>query len=87
VRRCGSAALDLCHTADGTFDGYWERHLKPWDMAGGAAVVRAAGGTVTDLRGGPADPRLGALLASNGRVHAALLAALRAVDEGSAARG
>jgi myo-inositol-1(or 4)-monophosphatase len=55
-------------------------------MAGGAAVVRAAGGTVTDLRGGPADPRLGALLASNGRVHAALLAALRAVDD-SAARG
>jgi myo-inositol-1(or 4)-monophosphatase len=87
VRRCGSAALDLCLTADGTFDGYWERHLKPWDMAGGAAIVRAAGGTVTDLRGGPADPRLGALLATNGRVHAALLAALRAVDEGSAARG
>ncbi len=87
VRRCGSAALDLCMTADGTFDGYWERHLKPWDMAGGAAVVRAAGGVVTDLQGGPADPRLGALLASNGRVHDALLAALRAVDEGSATRG
>ena len=39
MRRCGSAALDLCLTADGTFDGYWERHLKPWDMAGGAAVA------------------------------------------------
>ncbi|MFO0629270.1 MAG: inositol monophosphatase family protein [Polyangiales bacterium] len=87
VRRCGSAALDLCLTADGTFDGYWERHLKPWDMAGGAAIVRAAGGTVTDLRGGPADPRQGELLASNGRVHAELLAALRAVDAGSATRG
>ena len=76
VRRCGSAALDLCLTADGTFDGYWERFLKPWDMAGGAAVVLAAGGTVTDLQGGPADPRQGALVASNGRVHAELLGAL-----------
>jgi myo-inositol-1(or 4)-monophosphatase len=23
VRRCGAASLDLCLTADGTFDGYW----------------------------------------------------------------
>lgn len=80
VRRCGSAAIDLCMTADGTFDGYWERHLKPWDMAGGAAVLCAAGGTLSAFDGGLADPRRGALVASNGRIHAELLAALHAAD-------
>lgn len=80
VRRCGSAAIDLCMTADGTFDGYWERFLKPWDMAGGAAVLLAAGGTLSALDGGAADPRTGALAATNGRIHAELLAALAAVN-------
>lgn len=80
VRRCGSAAIDLCMTADGTFDGYWERFLKPWDMAGGAAVLLAAGGALTALDGSRADPRTGALAASNGRIHSALLAALAGAD-------
>ena len=35
IRRTGSAALDLCWTAAGRFDGYWERNLKPWDLAAG----------------------------------------------------
>lgn len=76
VRRCGSAAIDLCMTADGTFDGYWERFLKPWDMAAGAAIVAEAGGALTALDGSTADVRSGALVASNGRVHAALLEAI-----------
>ena len=33
IRRTGSAALDLAYIAAGRFDGYWERNLKPWDMA------------------------------------------------------
>ncbi|MDX1567316.1 MAG: inositol monophosphatase family protein [Longimicrobiales bacterium] len=49
VRRGGSAALDLCYLADGTFDGFWERHLKPWDIAAGVLIVREAGGIVTRL--------------------------------------
>ena len=53
VRRCGSAAIDLCFVADGTYDGYWERRLNAWDLAGGAAVVLAAGGRLTALDGGP----------------------------------
>lgn len=43
VRRCGSAALDLCMVADGTFDGYWERKLMPWDLAAGVLTVTEAG--------------------------------------------
>lgn len=72
VRRCGSAAIDMCLVADGTYDAYWERRLNAWDVAAGAAVVLAAGGTLSALDGGPVDLTVGHLIASNGRVHAAL---------------
>lgn len=52
VRRAGAAALDLCHVAAGRLDGYFERGLKPWDMAAGAMIVREAGGVVLPLVGG-----------------------------------
>jgi myo-inositol-1(or 4)-monophosphatase len=69
VRRDGSAALDLCYVAAGSFDGFWELKLHPWDMAAGLLVVEEAGGRTSDLRGGLA-PRSGReCLASNGLVH------------------
>ncbi|MDD9942778.1 MAG: inositol monophosphatase family protein [Myxococcales bacterium] len=77
IRRDGAASLDLCHTADGTFDAYWERGLHAWDVAGGAAIALGAGATITDLAGGPPDYRIGYLAVSNGRIHDALLAHLR----------
>jgi myo-inositol-1(or 4)-monophosphatase len=76
IRRCGSAALDLCMVADGTYDAYWERALHAWDAAAGAALVLAAGGRLTDLRGGPAELSIGHIVASNGLVHDAVLALL-----------
>jgi myo-inositol-1(or 4)-monophosphatase len=76
VRRLGSAALDLCFVACGWLDGTWQRALQPWDTVGGAAVVVAAGGTLTDLDGSAYDPLGGGILASNGRIHAAMLAVL-----------
>lgn len=51
VRRGGSAALDLCYLADGTFDAFWERMLKPWDVAAGILIVREAGGVVSRIDG------------------------------------
>ncbi len=51
VRRAGAASLDLCAVAAGELDGYYERGLKPWDLAAGELVVREAGGVVTGLRG------------------------------------
>ena len=36
----------------GRFDGFWERGLKPWDVAAGIVLVREAGGMVSDLHGG-----------------------------------
>jgi myo-inositol-1(or 4)-monophosphatase len=72
VRRCGSAAIDMCLVADGTYDAYWERRLHAWDLAAGAALVLSAGGVLSALDGGPADLSVGHVIASNGRVHQAL---------------
>jgi myo-inositol-1(or 4)-monophosphatase len=76
VRRCGSAALDLCLVADGTYEGYWERKLRPWDIAGGIAIVRGAGGRVTDFEAGAQSIPTGHVVATNGHIHEALLSAL-----------
>lgn len=51
-RRGGSAALDLAYVAAGRFDGFFELGLKPWDIAAGELIVKEAGGTVVDARGG-----------------------------------
>jgi len=73
IRRCGSAAIDLCLVADGTYDAYWERRLNAWDVMAGSALVLAAGGTVSALDGTPPDLSVGHILASNGRLHQHLL--------------
>jgi myo-inositol-1(or 4)-monophosphatase len=52
VRRAGSAALDLAYTAAGIFDGFFEMHLSPWDVAAGSLMVTEAGGRVSDFSGG-----------------------------------
>ena len=53
IRRIGSAALDLCHVADGRLDLYFERGLNAWDVAAAWLVVSEAGGSLTGLDGRP----------------------------------
>lgn len=73
IRRCGSAAIDLCMVADGTYDAYWERRLHAWDIAAGCAIVRGAGGLISALDGGRPDYHKGNIVASNGLVHEAIV--------------
>ncbi len=80
VRRCGAAAIDMCLVADGTYEAYFERKLNPWDFAGAAAIVAGAGGRLSSPSGGPVDLFSGALVASNGLVHDALLRVLAPTD-------
>ena len=79
VRRIGSAVLDLAWVAAGRYDGFWELRLGPWDVAAGGLLVEEAGGRLTGLDGAPLDLDAPTLLASNGRIHAAMLAVLEEI--------
>jgi myo-inositol-1(or 4)-monophosphatase len=81
VRRLGSAALDLCYVAAGRLDGFWEEHLHPWDLAAGVLLVEEAGGRVTRFDGAPIDLAAGEIVATNGALHAAMLASIAAVRD------
>lgn len=73
VRRAGSAALDLAYVAAGRLDGFWEAHLKEWDMAAGALIIQEAGGITSDFLGEKNYLSSGCVVAGNGKVHAELL--------------
>ncbi|MGH7043014.1 MAG: inositol monophosphatase family protein [Acetobacteraceae bacterium] len=78
IRRFGAAALDLAWVAAGRYDGYWERGIKPWDIAAGLLLVREAGGYATDPDG-DTDPReTGNVVAGNPPLHPLLREAVAA---------
>jgi len=64
IRRCGSAAVDLCYVAAGKVDGFWELNLNVYDVAAGVLMVTEAGGEVTDFTGGPGFPENGIVAAN-----------------------
>lgn len=76
VRRSGSLALDLAYVACGRLDGHWELSVKPWDTAAGGLLIMEAGGRISNMRGGRWTPFERDVLATNGRIHDRLLAAL-----------
>src|SRR5262249_42768744 len=76
VRRWGAASLDLAYVAAGRFDGFWERHLKAWDVAAGAVLVREAGRCAKQIDGGDF-LQTGAIVAANERLMPLLTKALR----------
>ena len=77
VRRGGSAALDLCYTALGRVDGFWEMDLHPWDTAAGLVILEEAGGRVTDFAGREFSVYGKQIVASNGKIHGEMLGVLR----------
>jgi myo-inositol-1(or 4)-monophosphatase len=56
IRRVGAAALDLCWTACGRFDAFYERGLNAWDVSAGALVCARAGLEVRELAASGALP-------------------------------
>jgi myo-inositol-1(or 4)-monophosphatase len=77
LRRFGAAALDLAWVAAGRLDGYWERDLKPWDMAAGIVLIREAGGYVSEIAGGDDVFATGHVVAGNETIHKDLLRVLK----------
>src|SRR5881409_3516668 len=77
IRRAGSASLDLCYTACGRYDGFWEMSLSAWDLAAGSLIVREAGGVVTDFLGRDGYLRSGNVVTANRRIHSSMLEIIR----------
>lgn len=78
IRRVGAASLDLCWTAEGIFDGFWEHRLSPWDIAAGALIIEEAGGKFTGFTGENDYLDSGNVLGANPHIHAAMLDIIRA---------
>jgi myo-inositol-1(or 4)-monophosphatase len=73
IRRLGAASLDLCEVGCGGFDAFFEYKLSPWDFAAGALFITEAGGQITTATGEPLPLETSSVLASNGKVHSAML--------------
>jgi myo-inositol-1(or 4)-monophosphatase len=82
VELTGSVAYKLALVAAGRADATFTLTPKSeWDVCSSVCIIQAAGGRVTNLRGGSLlfnreDPRLDGLVASNARLHGALLGEL-----------
>lgn len=73
VRRLGSAAIDMCYVAKGVFDGFWEVSLNPWDVCAAILLIEEAGGKVTNFSGEEISIYSKQILATNGKVHDAMI--------------
>ena len=78
VRRAGSAALAIAKVGVGRTDGFWEGGLHAWDMAAAMLVVEEGGGRITNYGGGEPALEGRQLVATNGRIHAAMIQVLDA---------
>ncbi len=68
IRRPGAAALDLAYVAAGRLDGFFERDLKPWDMAAGVLMIQEAGGLVANYQGEEGYMANGEVMAANPKI-------------------
>jgi myo-inositol-1(or 4)-monophosphatase len=80
IRTAGSAALHMAYVAAGRLTAFWELELNAWDLAAGSLLVEEAGGRVTDTRGTPYHIGVRHVLATNGRIHEAMLEELKAAE-------
>ncbi len=72
VRRCGSAAVDMCYVASARVDGFWELELNIYDLAAGILIAKEAGAKITDFSGSPVTDYK-EIVCTNGLVHGKLV--------------
>lgn len=78
IRRLGSAALDLCYVARGTYEAYYEMNLKAWDVSAGIIILNEAGGKISTLENKEYELfESKYILASNSHVHKELVENLK----------
>ncbi|MFP4330505.1 MAG: inositol monophosphatase family protein [Spirochaetaceae bacterium] len=76
IRRTGSAALDICWTACGRFDAYFEFNINPWDFAAGVLILEEAGGIATGSDGTPLSLKSRQIVCSGRDLHRELISIL-----------
>ncbi|HWW06935.1 inositol monophosphatase family protein [Collimonas sp.] len=76
LRRPGAAALDLAYVAAGRLDGFFEKGLKPWDIAAGSLLISESGGIVGDFTGESDYLYKGDVLAGSPKVFAQMVGLL-----------
>jgi myo-inositol-1(or 4)-monophosphatase len=79
LRTHGATGIDLAYVADGILGGAISFGDQVWDHAAGVALVRAAGGLVTNLAGEQWTPDSWSALAAAPGVHAQMLDILRRI--------
>ncbi|WP_299922721.1 inositol monophosphatase family protein [uncultured Pelagimonas sp.] len=77
VRRFGSAALDLAYVAAGRYDGYWERELNLWDIAGGYLIAQEAGALIEGIRKDQNPLESGSLICANNDIFSSFAKTIR----------
>ena len=81
MRMHGSTGIDLAYVADGILGAALIFGGQVWDHAAGVALVRAAGGIVTNLAGEPWTSTSRSVLAAAPGVHAEIIEMLRSTGE------
>ncbi|HVO88632.1 MAG TPA: inositol monophosphatase family protein [Casimicrobiaceae bacterium] len=76
LRRPGAAALDLAYVASGSYDGFFEIGLNPWDVAAGSLLVLEAGGLIGDFAGEGDYLYGGQVIAASPRIFAQMVKSL-----------
>jgi myo-inositol-1(or 4)-monophosphatase len=86
LRRPGAAALDLAYVACGRLDGFFEKGLKPWDIAAGALLVSEAGGLIGNFNGESDYLHKGEVIAGSPKIFAQTIALLEPFAGAAAAK-
>ena len=77
LRRPGSAALDLAYVGMGRLDGFFEKGLKPWDIAAGSLIVTESGGLTGTFSGESDYLFKGDVISANPKVFAQMVNILK----------
>ncbi|MEX2443517.1 MAG: inositol monophosphatase family protein [Alkalispirochaeta sp.] len=78
LRRSGSAVLDICWTAAGRYDAYFEYELGAWDYAAAGLIAEEAGVRITAADGSPLTLQSGSVACATTPLYEQFIAAVRA---------